>query len=383
MPLVLILGMHRSGTSFLTKSLHEAGCWLGTDLLAETMRDNLEGHWENREAMQINEYLLELAGGAWDRVPERLQADAEADERMAAFVRSLESHEVAGWKDPRTTITFPLWKPHLRDYRIVAALRHPMSVARSLHVRNGIAIEDGLRLWTAYNERLLANIAGESGVLWFDFDAKPEQVAASVRRICAALGLPCDSRIQALFNPYLRHYAEPEAIPDPAAAELYSRLRDLASKASTDAGSSAGSGELSLSEAVRRLSTQLDQLGRALALQNANQQQIERVNMENIVNLNKTISGVHESLEHVWQAIEYVREDALFAHRRVTSLEPDLRVCVEFVQKIRTSLPYRLVGAVGRLLRRGLAIRRSGAIEAQPGASAVPHEENREERRAA
>lgn len=382
MPLVLILGMHRSGTSFLTKSLHEAGCYLGTDLLADTMRDNLEGHWESRDAMQINEHLLQLAGGSWQSIPEQLQPDPESDERMASFVHSLETHPVAGWKDPRTTITFPLWKPHLRDYRIVSALRHPMSVARSLHVRNGMPIEDGLRLWTVYNERLLRHIADEPGVLWFDFDAPPEQVAASVRRICSALGLKCDERIEALFNPYLRHHAEAEAITDPAAAELYGRLRRIAG-AGTDVqiGSRTESGEAALTDSIRRLGAQLDQLGRALALQNANQQAIERVNMEHVANLNKMISGAHESLGHVWESLSHLREDMLFAHERVTRLEPDLRVCVEFVQKIRTSLPYRVAGAVGRLLRRGLR-RSAPRVQAEPASAARVHEIS-EHRRAA
>jgi hypothetical protein len=381
MPLVLILGMHRSGTSFLTKSLHEAGCHLGADLLADTMRDNLEGHWESRQAVEINDHLLQLAGGAWNSIPERLRSDPETDERMAAFVRTLQAHRVAGWKDPRTTITFPLWKPHLPDYRVVAALRHPMSVARSLHVRNGMAIEDGLRLWTVYNERLLGHIAGESDVLWFDFDAPPEQVAASVRRICAALGLTCSERVESLFNPYLRHHARPEAITDPAAAELYRRLRAMAgaSALAPDPGPAAPGDESSLADSLRRLSTQLDQLGRALALQNANQQAIERVTLDHIVNLNNAIGGLSESL---WQAVSQVREDALFAHQRITRLEPDLRVCVEFVQKIRTSPPYRLAGAVGRLLRR--ALRRAAPADAQQHEQVVaPRETDAERRRAA
>ena len=383
MPLVLILGMHRSGTSFLTKSLHEAGCYLGTDLLADTMRDNLEGHWESREAMLINEHLLQRAGGTWNSIPHRLQSDPETDERMAAFVRSLQTHAVAGWKDPRTTVTFPLWKPHLQNYRIVAALRHPMSVARSLHVRNGMPIEDGLRLWTVYNERLLSHISGEKDVLWFDFDAPPEQVAASVRRICAALGLQCDEQVGTRFNPYLRHHARTEAITDPAAAELYERLRRMASEvALTPDRGPTPEDELSLRESIRRLSTQLDQLGRALALQNANQQAIERVNMEHILNLNKTISGVHDSMAHVWESIAHVRDDALFAHQRVTRLEPDLRVCVEFVQKVRTSIPYRIAGAVGRLLKRALGRTVPASAQAHEQPTTVQQTEA-EQRRAA
>ena len=57
---------------------------------------------------------------------------------IETFLGGLRAAPVYGWKDPRMTLTLPIWRPHLGSYRLVACFRHPMAVARSL-------AEDGVR----------------------------------------------------------------------------------------------------------------------------------------------------------------------------------------------------------------------------------------------
>ena len=225
MPIVVILGMHRSGTSVLTRTLHEAGLDLGSGLLNDSRRDNLEGHWESIEVTRINERLLEISGGSWRRLPPVVRGDGETEGRMKAFIQSFDGRPLAGWKDPRTTATFPLWKPLLREYRLVAAVRHPESVARSLEVRDGFTRREALDLWAQYNERLLQIAHGNGDILWFDFDAEPNEVTSSLAGICGSLGLTFEARAQEAFNPYLRHHHELEPITDRRIGDLYARLR--------------------------------------------------------------------------------------------------------------------------------------------------------------
>jgi hypothetical protein len=154
---------------------------------------------------------------------------------MRAFLTELSARPPAGCKDPRTVLTFPIWKPHLRDYRIAACFRHPLAVARSLEVRNRMPLEAGLALWRAYNERLLAVTANEPDVDWFCFDEPAGAQARRVRGVCARAGLNVDAIDASQFNPHLKHHRDADPIADPALADLYARLQDRLAARPTDA----------------------------------------------------------------------------------------------------------------------------------------------------
>jgi hypothetical protein len=227
--LIVILGMHRSGTSCLAGMLQRAGMYLGKDLMDAAASSNPAGHAEAWEAVRINDRLLELSGGAWDRAPRRLAGDADTAARMAAFLAELRAEPVAGWKDPRTTLTFPLWRPHLADFRVAACLRHPLAAARSLRVRDGWPLARGLRLWADYNERLLEYTADLPGIYWFDFDLPPGELRASVRAFGRQVGLAGDAGA-GVFNRFLRHHQGAETLTDPAIRLLYDRLKARAQR---------------------------------------------------------------------------------------------------------------------------------------------------------
>ena len=55
--LIVVLGMHRSGTSAITKSLELLGVGLGSELHPAGF-DNPKGFWEDRDCLEINERLL-------------------------------------------------------------------------------------------------------------------------------------------------------------------------------------------------------------------------------------------------------------------------------------------------------------------------------------
>jgi hypothetical protein len=57
--LIVVLGMHRSGTSTVTKSLELMGVGLGANLHPAGF-DNPKGFWEDRERIEINDKLLNL-----------------------------------------------------------------------------------------------------------------------------------------------------------------------------------------------------------------------------------------------------------------------------------------------------------------------------------
>ena len=61
---LLVLGMHRSGTSAVTRVLNLLGAHLGSELLA-TKADNKRGFWEHAEVVAVHERLLTALGRAW------------------------------------------------------------------------------------------------------------------------------------------------------------------------------------------------------------------------------------------------------------------------------------------------------------------------------
>jgi hypothetical protein len=290
----VVLGMHRSGTSCLAQILKACGVHFGdADLPASAT--NMEGHVESPEALIVNELILARSGGAWDRVPPELRLDPDVFERMKAFVAGLRqtgsvsaatSEEcrvgqanrgpaglrfaatrlagpegaeprliglrgpseslsdldppggctaapVWGWKDPRTVLTFPLWKPLLAPYRIVACFRHPAGVAKSLAVRDDMALDKGYALWAAYAERLLEHVRDEPRVLWFDFDRTPEAIDAWLDHVCRELTLRRTPEAVAIFNKFERHHHGEQSPLPPRLCELYEELVRRAQEAAS------------------------------------------------------------------------------------------------------------------------------------------------------
>ena len=76
-PFLVIAGMHRSGTSFLARSLNLAGVYLGNleSLTSNDWRfyfDNERGHWENKKFLFLTTKTLSKNNGSWDNLPEKI-----------------------------------------------------------------------------------------------------------------------------------------------------------------------------------------------------------------------------------------------------------------------------------------------------------------------
>jgi len=65
----IVLGMHRSATSLAAKGLHMAGIDMGERLLG-AMPSNPYGHFEDRDFIEMNDQILQAAGGSWDQPPD-------------------------------------------------------------------------------------------------------------------------------------------------------------------------------------------------------------------------------------------------------------------------------------------------------------------------
>ena len=155
---VIVLGMHRSGTSLLTGSLEDAGLNLGKANNAAPF--NRKGNKENEAIRDLNDSLLTRSGAEWNAPPNGQVQWGCADEEWARSL--IEPYLYAarpwGFKDPRTVWTVEGWLRLLPDACLIGVFRHPSLVVRSLAARTGdLAIETdkALRLWCAYNSELI------------------------------------------------------------------------------------------------------------------------------------------------------------------------------------------------------------------------------------
>jgi hypothetical protein len=165
---VLVIGMHRSGTSALTGALEAAGLFLGPpSAVAPTERDNPEGYFELYPVAKLNDEILAHLGGAWDRppaLPERWFADPGVEgfvHRASDVVASSFRGRQFVLKDPRMTLILPLWRRALLDHCCaIVIVRDPVAVAWSLALRNGLSNLTSLALWSRYYRSAIEGLAG-------------------------------------------------------------------------------------------------------------------------------------------------------------------------------------------------------------------------------
>jgi len=142
---VVVLGMHRSGTSLVAGLLHAMGVHMGDDLL-KADENNPHGYYEDCKIVGLNEVILTLAGGTWAEPPEieaiqTVGKDKRVADAIAYLVGQRAQRDAWGFKDPRTCLTAELWHPSLKDPRYVVVNRTRKAVVKSLMRRAKQAAE--------------------------------------------------------------------------------------------------------------------------------------------------------------------------------------------------------------------------------------------------
>ena len=175
-PWVVVVGMHRSGTSAVTGALGGLGFQMPrADDRVRREESNPE-HWESLNLGLHDEALLHGLGGSWDAPPDlpphwvHTVAVLGGNRSGAVLADAYPDTGPAAFKDPRVCLLLPHWRTVLPGP--VAALlvwREPGEVARSLQQRDNLPVASGLALWERYNRAALANMAGmDTYVVHFD-----------------------------------------------------------------------------------------------------------------------------------------------------------------------------------------------------------------------
>jgi len=170
---VIVLGMHRSGTSVVGGLLNKMGLNAGGPLIGAA-EDNAKGFFERIDVVLQNDYLMKNQNIAYSSnthsydhmigladAMRQLDPAHDPSKFFAEGRRALKFLNDPGsypWmlKDPRLCITLRTWLPLLNfNPAILFIFRHPLDVALSLHHREGFRIGKGLRMWYVYNRRAL------------------------------------------------------------------------------------------------------------------------------------------------------------------------------------------------------------------------------------
>ncbi len=194
--LTVVLGMHRSGTSVVTRSLHVLGGDTGNNLM-EPWIDNPKGYWEDKSIVDFNNEILDFLEMDWRHIRRLDESDIVCLGKAGFLARAqelinsrLETFPFFVVKDPRMAGLLKFWQRVFAcgDYRtdFVLAIRNPHSVVQSLMRRNEMPSVQGVLLWLGHTLELLSESVGFTRVI-VDYDrllGNPEQ---ELRRVADEL----------------------------------------------------------------------------------------------------------------------------------------------------------------------------------------------------
>jgi len=238
---LLVLGMHRSGTSALTGLLGEAGAALPKTQLPAN-KDNPKGYGESKVFMTFNEDVLGRIGSSWDdlsvieeRTWKQYVLNQKTIDELSQHIRSeFDDADLIAIKDPRICRLAPLWIQVLEklDYKVLPALivRNPLETARSLNAREQMHTGAGLLLWlrSVLDAEAVTRSMPRAVV---SYESLLESEAAVLEKISGLLAqgggeeggerLHYDAGEEAFIDPGLRHQAvsETELASSGAAAD--------------------------------------------------------------------------------------------------------------------------------------------------------------------
>jgi hypothetical protein len=200
---ILVTGMHRSGTSLVAMTMEALGVSFGDHAEFYAADEwNAKGYFERRDVMDINSRMItglprteskvaSLAGQAVylsePSIDKVLGRGIQFAEQIDSVVDSIGAGAV---KDPRFCLTWPAWRRRVEIEACVVCVRHPFEVADSLWRRQRIPLGIGLRFWRYHIRALRENTP--RGMIVVDLDSLKQEPRVELEMLVESLGLDLD-----------------------------------------------------------------------------------------------------------------------------------------------------------------------------------------------
>ncbi len=251
---IVVLGMHHSGTSVIARSLAVFNVYLGDDLMP-SQPDHPTGFWEDNQITATNDRILAARNFSWRKLGfdcalmKKHPAYRQTVKQIAHDVRSRFSHApLWGFKDPRTCRLLPFWKDVFISTGIkpsyIIVVRHPRSVAESLRSKYGMSMHLGYALWLEHMTAAIHDTRRDNRV-FISYDRMMDDPKRELRRQAVALDLDLSKLrsksartfIQSFLDPKLRHrrYDQHPLPPETRGHNIYQAAFSLLDAATADA----------------------------------------------------------------------------------------------------------------------------------------------------
>jgi len=228
--------MHRCGTSFLARALNLYGVFLGDFGTFQHQDwnyhwDNPRGSWENKKLLDLSEETLEINGGSWDNIPNKITINKKIGDQISKEIKKISDNSIlaAGFKAPQVTVCFDSWLKYFpKNFIVIGIIRNPLKAAESLKTRNNFDYKKSLHLWKIYNQKLYETLQKYEGFL-LDFDWPKQKLLEEIELISNKLGLAKNIDISSWYTEDLfrsdKTFKSDYIIPEEIQS-LYSKLKD-------------------------------------------------------------------------------------------------------------------------------------------------------------
>jgi hypothetical protein len=220
---IIVLGMHRSGTSAVTRVLSLCGAALPRHPMSKSHESNSAGHWEPLPIVDAHDRFLAASGRRWDDILEypasmfRSDIAAAYEARLTKLaLKEFGDSPLFILKDPRISRLMPLWRPVLDELdaapHVVISIRNPLEVAASLERREGWDQYRAAMVWLRYMLAAERNTR-DLPRCFIRYDRLIKDWRSTVARIENTIHVSLDSsdaaigeQIDAFIKPEMRHH---------------------------------------------------------------------------------------------------------------------------------------------------------------------------------
>lgn len=170
----IVLGMHKSGTTLVARTLHESGIVMGQEFPAGASYSSTK--YEAKWPQKISDEMLGAERGQLSlNITSDLLPNADISKdleiRMREGIAKMDAaYDNWGFKDPRAALTYRYWKKVLPPHKVIVIYRDPVEVWRRYsRVTRRVFSRLAFKVWGDYNKNILESLP-EDNVLFLNFE---------------------------------------------------------------------------------------------------------------------------------------------------------------------------------------------------------------------